>query len=134
MNRKLVVTASLAAFLGVAVMQSHSAALSSNRSMYLTFSAPVGLPGVSLGTGTYIFEQASPAGPAADVVRVLSRDRKLVYYQGFTTTVERPSGMRPGQVVTIGEAAAGSPTPIKAWYPEGEKVGHQFVWTNWRNH
>jgi hypothetical protein len=67
------------------------------------------------------------------VVRVLSPDRRLVYFQGFTLAVDRPVRMHPGQVVTIGEAPAGAPTPIKAWYPEGEKVGHQFIWTDWRN-
>ena len=134
MNRKLIVTASLAAFFGVVAMQAtHGATLPSSQTMYLTFSGPVSLPGVALGTGTYLFERASPDGPAFDVVRVLSPDRRRVYFQGFTLAVDRPAGMHPGQVVTIGEAPAGAPTPIKAWYPEGETLGHQFIWTGLRN-
>jgi hypothetical protein len=48
----------------------------------LTFSGPVGLPGVTLPGGTYIFERVVATNPDAVVVRSL--DRTHVYYMGTT--------------------------------------------------
>ena len=66
------------------------AVTSAHKTMYLTFSQPVQLPGVSLGTGTYIFEIANP-NTSGDVVRVLSRDRSTSYFMGFTRARPAPS-------------------------------------------
>jgi len=92
---------------------------------YLTFSGPVSLPGVTLSKGTYIFEHASQHSP--DIIRVLSRDRKVVYLTTFTTPVARPTGLG-NRVVLLGEASAGSARPITAWFPLDEEMGHQFVY------
>ena len=43
---------------------------------YMTFSRPVSLPGVTLGSGTYIFEFANPRS-GSDVLRVVSRESVL---------------------------------------------------------
>ena len=60
-----------------------------HKTTYLTFSHPLRLPGVALGSGTYIFEIANPDS-GADVVRVMSRDRSISYFMGFTRAVARP--------------------------------------------
>ncbi len=90
---------------------------------YLTFSAPVALPGVALPAGTYIFEVVIP-----DVVRVRSRDRAQVYLTAFTRTVERPAGLRADHPVVVNEVPAGMTPSIKAWFPIGEFVGHEFIY------
>jgi hypothetical protein len=90
---------------------------------YLSFSVPVALPGVTLGSGTYIFERADPNLP--DVVRVLSRDRSRIYYTGFTLPVTRPEA---GALVSLQEAPASKPQPISAWWPEGGTRGHRFYY------
>jgi hypothetical protein len=93
---------------------------------YLTFSGPVALPGVSLPAGTYMFEQ--PVQEAPDVVQVRTRDRKRIYYLGFTMRVDRPSGLPANRLVTMGEAPAGQPPPIKAWFPAGYQRGYEFIY------
>ena len=92
---------------------------------YLTFSGPVSLPGVTLSKGTYIFEHPSQYAP--DVVRVLSRDRKVLYFTAFTRSIPRPEGLG-NRVVLLGEASAGSARPITAWFPVDEAIGHQFIY------
>jgi hypothetical protein len=95
------------------------------KTMYLTFSGPVRLPGVSLGAGTYVFEIANPM-TGGDVVRVSSRDGRTSYFQGFTTAVPKPPRMRPEAAVSLGESSKEKPAPILAWYPAGESTGRQF--------
>jgi hypothetical protein len=99
------------------------------KTMYLTFSGPVRLPGVSLAAGTYTFEIANPMS-GADVVRVMSRDGRTSYFQGFTTPVQKPPRMRADAVVSLGEAAKGHAAPILAWYPTGESTGRQFKYND----
>ena len=108
----------------VAASPSHGGVNSSQR-IELTFSKPVALPGVSLPAGTYVFERATPNG-AIEVVRVSSLDRRSVYYTGFTELVTRPGRTAPQ--ITFGEAAAGSPLPIKEWYPTFTNTGHRFLY------
>jgi hypothetical protein len=102
------------------------AAFTEHRTTYLTFSAPVALPGVALARGTYVFELAAPQTDPT-IVRVLSRDRSTVYFMAFTEMVQRPPG-RNDQRVWLGEAAAGRPVPILAWYPEGDSRARRFIY------
>jgi hypothetical protein len=98
-----------------------------NKTMRVTFSQPVRLPGVGLGAGTYIFEVPDPER-SWDVVQVLSGDRSRVYFMGFTRIIERPSSLSRRQVVSFGEAAAGTSPPVTVWYPDNESTGRQFVY------
>jgi hypothetical protein len=95
--------------------------------MYLTFNRPVGLPGVTLPAGSYVFERVETAS-RIDLVQVRSRDRSTVYLTAFTRMVDRPGDLRPGQVVTFREAKAGAPPQIATWFPAGEPRGHQFIY------
>ena len=94
---------------------------------YVTVSAPIALPGVSLPAGTYIFEV--PLDRASlDVVRVKSRDGRKVYLTAFTQTVDRPAGQAGRSALVFGEAVSGTPAPVKIWFPAGERIGHAFIY------
>ena len=113
------------ALVGLVAAAPGDAGVDSNRTTQLTFSKPFSLPGVTLGAGTYIFERAAPQS-AIEVVRVSSRDRRFVYYMGFTELVDKPRGAT--SPVTIGEAPAGSAIPVREWYPTGTNTGHRFLY------
>lgn len=94
---------------------------------YITFSRSVALPGVELAAGTYIFE--TPTNSMSNsIVRVSSRDRKQVFLTAYTRDVQRPLGDNGKLLVQLGEAPAGAPPPIAAWFPIGSSVGHQFIY------
>src|SRR2546423_6991609 len=93
----------------------------SNRSMYVTFSRAVELPGVELTAGTYLFELASSTTTNA-LVRVASKDRRKVYLTAFTYLIDRPASLRPGQVVTLGEAGARQGAGDSGMVPERRGV------------
>ena len=92
---------------------------------YLTFSAPVALPGVTLGSGTYVFEMT---GVSRDLVRVTGRDNQIVYLTAFTNEVARPSDATLVGGVLFGERPSGTPQPIKAWFPEHSRTGREFIY------
>jgi hypothetical protein len=94
---------------------------------YLTFSAPVGLPGVTLQAGTYAFE-IDDLNSGANVVVVRNRARTHLYYMGMTQRVERPDGVSARSTVALGEAPRGEPRPITVWYPPDTASGHQFIY------
>src|SRR6266478_313871 len=89
-NRNLLLSAFGAVVFCVVAVASSSAWGTEHRTHYLTFNAPVGLPGVGLAAGTYIFELADPAADLS-IVRVSSRDRSMVYFMALTELVPRPA-------------------------------------------
>lgn len=110
-----------------APMRAHESATDLDRMMYVTFNRPVTLPGVTLGSGTYIFELADPIS-AWDLVRVSSRDRRVVYLTAFTQIVDRPHEMSPDQPISFGEAAPTAVRSIQIWWPAGQSTGRQFIY------
>jgi hypothetical protein len=125
-NRKLVLALCGAAVLAI-MLAPRAGAVGASKTTYLTFSRPVTLPGVALGSGTYIFEIANP-DTSVNVVRVMSRDRSIAYFMGLTRPIARPHGMKRDQSVSLGESAAGAAPPITAWWPQDESTGRQFVY------
>jgi hypothetical protein len=125
-NRSLLLSSFGAAVFCVAAVASSSAWGTEHRTDYLTFNAPVGLPGVGLAPGTYIFELADPDGDLS-IVRVSSRDRSIVYFMGFTQLVPRPAGRREPWA-SFGEASPATPVPIAAWYPADGSAGRRFIY------
>jgi hypothetical protein len=94
----------------------------------VTFSGPVSLPGVTLGSGTYVFALVSPSSNT-DLIRVTNKARNQLYYLGFTQLISRPAGLKPSEEISLGETAGGVPPPIKAWFPGGDSNGHQFIYS-----
>ena len=126
-TRKMVLAASLAVILALAIVPSTGAMGTAQKTTYLTFSGSFQIPGKVLGPGTYIFELPDSQG-AWDVVRVSSRDRKTVYLTAFTTVVNRPANLPHDQAVTFGEASKNTPPPLKVWYPQDEPTGREFIY------
>jgi hypothetical protein len=126
-NRKLLLAVCAAVF-ALVFASGTVATADAHKTTYLTFSHPVGLPGVSLGSGTYVFEVVNP-DTSGDVVRVLSRDRSISYFMGFTRAVARPNGMKRDSSVSLGESAAGIAPPITRWWPQNESIGREFVYS-----
>ncbi|HEY6362779.1 MAG TPA: hypothetical protein VIX63_16845 [Vicinamibacterales bacterium] len=114
-----------AALLGLVVAAAGDAAsMTLRRTNHLTFSGPVGLPGVTLPRGTYTFALIDDEHP--DIVRVMSRDRSQVYFTGYTRRVRRPAGLSADRAVAFAETPSGVAPRIQAWYPIGVSTGHEF--------
>ena len=117
-----------ALFLGLAAAAPSSALHDSSHLTYVTFQRPVMLPGdVQLAPGIYRFELAT--SPGMGLVRVSSRDMETVYL-AYTSEVERPNNGEREAVVTLSKTTQNAMPSVNAWYPLGDSVGHQFVYSN----
>jgi len=129
-NRRIVYFAYLLVVLGVLAVASALATpvtAGSSHTPYFTFSAPVRLPGVLLPPGTYVFDRLSPSLDPT-VVRVMDRKSSKLYVIAFTRLVHRMEDRKLDPTITLGEAAKGAPRPISVWFPQGNTLGHQFIY------
>ena len=92
---------------------------------FLTFSAPVELPGMTLQAGTYVFRLADT--PGRNVVQVLSRDEKDIMGQWLFVQAQRPE-VTGETVVTFKETREGTTPAVQYWYYPGEKIGKEFIY------
>ena len=124
-NRKWLHVAFGVVLLGL-LSTASTGAITPNRTTNFTFSGAVRIPGAVLPAGTYTFEL--PSSNNLDLVRVLSKDRKKVYLTAFTIPVERAAKRNLDTKLVLGETLAGTPPPIKVWYPQDELTGRQFIY------
>jgi hypothetical protein len=125
--RRIVHTLCGVVLLGVLATSVTGASFDASRTTYFTFSGNVQMPGVVLPAGTYIFEIVNPNG-GSDVVRVLSRDRKKTHLMKLTRSIYRESRGDLKASIALGETPAGTPPPVKAWYPQSETRGREFIY------
>jgi hypothetical protein len=125
--RRIVHTLCGVVLLGVLATSSTGAFGNADRTTHFTFSRAVQLPGVTLPAGTYTFAVANPQG-SADVVKVTSRDGSKLYALKLTLSTYRPASRDLKSTIVFGETPAGTPLPVKAWYPEGETRGREFIY------
>jgi hypothetical protein len=128
--RSLKVALAGALFIGLLTAAPTSASSDATHLTYVTFQRHVMLPGgVELTPGTYRFELAT--APGMGLVRVSSRDLETVYLMAYTSEVARPSNNDDREaIVTLSKNSQASMPLVTAWYPLGDSVGHQFVYSN----
>jgi hypothetical protein len=97
-----------------------------NKRTYLTFSAPVQIPGATLPAGTYTFELADPDA-SRHIVRVSEKDTNKPVGLFMTIPMDRlepPSD----NLVLFAERPAGAPQAIQVWFYPGDRTGEEFVY------
>lgn len=95
---------------------------------YLTFSAPVQIPGATLGAGTYRFHLTNPE-TSRNVLQVLSNDGSIVYAM-FHTIPDGRTTLTQNPDVTYLETPAGVAPAVRSLFYGGEYRGYEFVYPN----
>jgi hypothetical protein len=97
-----------------------------DRTTFVTFSAPVSIPGATLPAGTYTFKLAdSPAN--RNIVQVFDKDQMKLYATLLAVAADRTEA-EGDPVVTFRETAANRPPAVRYWYYAGERSGSEFVY------
>ena len=120
-----IATASVAAVLLTLTMSVSAQDFNTQKKTFLTFSAPVEMPGVTLQPGTYVFRIADT--PSRNVVQVLDKDEKSMIGQWLYVSAERPQ-VTGETVVTFKETREGTTPAVQFWYYPGEKTGKEFIY------
>ncbi len=93
---------------------------------FVTFSAPVTLPGVTLPAGSYAFKLAdSPVN--RNIVQVFDRDQQTIYATIIAVPAER-SKPADETIITFRESPTNMPPAIQYWYYPGETRGQEFAY------
>jgi hypothetical protein len=93
---------------------------------YLTFSAPVQVPGMTLPAGTYMFKLADPDSGRRAIQIWDEKGTKL-----FTMLLTIPDEQREAQdepVVMFSERPSGSAPAVKSWFYPAERTGYEFIY------
>lgn len=122
----LIIISPVLAMLLVGTMATPAQADDCNQLTYLTFSAPVALPGMTLPAGAYRFTHPD-CSMTGGVLRVSSEDGTHVYGTFLTIPEERPTASSRPEVV-LAEMPTGSPEAIKAWFYPGETTGDHLMY------
>jgi hypothetical protein len=125
--KRLTVIATALAMAVLAVLATGVAAQETNTSerTFLTFSAAVEMPGVTLQPGTYVFKLADT--PTRNVVQVWDNDEKNMIGHWLFVQAERPQ-VTSENVIMFKETAAGTTPAVQYWYFPGERIGKEFIY------
>ena len=122
---KLFVPAALLAFIAMTT-PAPASGVTYDKLAYLTFSAPVQIPGVTLSAGTYRFHLTNPE-TSRNVLQVLSHDGSIVYAM-FHTVPDRRISLTEDPAVTFRETPADVPPAVRSLFYGGEYRGYEFVY------
>jgi hypothetical protein len=114
--------AALALTAGAASAQS----IPANRLTYVTFSAPVSIPGMTLPAGNYQFKLAD-SNANRHIVQIFNADGTKL----FTTLLAVPATrMKPtgDSVITFKETPSDRPPAVHYWYYAGDLAGNELVY------
>jgi hypothetical protein len=122
----VIATACFTAMMAVLALNVAAQDFNTNERTFLTFSAPVELPGVTLQAGTYLFKLADSQSNR-HIVQVLSEDEKQIHATILAVPAERLE-VTGENVVTFRETAEGATPAVQYWYYPGDRIGHEFVY------
>lgn len=123
---KLLVSAAVAAALVTLTAAAPASAVTYDKLAYLTFTAPVQVPGATLGAGTYRFHLTNPS-TSRNVLQVLSQDGSVVYAM-FHTIPDSRVWLTDDPIVTFRETPAGVPPAVRSIFYGNEYLGYEFVY------
>jgi hypothetical protein len=108
----------------VTVLGRTTAVTGSSSEHFLTFSAPIGIPGVGLAPGTYIFRFIAPS-----VMQVLSEDRSTAYAAFFVVPTSR-SEITSEYAVVLRRVRSDAPARIATMFAPDASTGYELIYPN----
>lgn len=99
----------------------------SDQAIFMSFSAPVQIPGQVLPAGTYLFVVADH-GSEPNVIQVFSSDRTVLYGTFLTAAAERQNPTGEATVTLAQSESKGTPVLVKWFYP-GRDIGNEFLYS-----
>ena len=90
----------------------------------VSFNTPIGLPGVSLARGIYLFRYLE----GRSAIQVLNAEGTISYGLFLPTTIQRTGTVHDAAVWLIPPSADGGPRRVQALFEPGQSTGSEFVY------
>jgi len=90
----------------------------------ISFSTPVGLPGVSLPGGVYMFRFLE----GRSAIQVLDAEGSVSYGLFVPTTIRRTGAVRDAAVWLMPAPGDGGPRRVQALFEPGQSTGSEFIY------
>jgi hypothetical protein len=100
--------------------------LNTDRTTYVTFSAPVAVPGITLPAGDYMFKLLN-SQVNRNVVQIFDHDRTKLFATVMAMPAQR-NEVSGDTVITFREAPASAAPAVRYWYFPGDKLGQEFAY------
>lgn len=91
----------------------------------VSFNTPVGLPGLSLDSGTYMFRFV---GTGRNALQVLNAEGTVSYGLFLPIAIQRSGPLNDAAVWLMPPASSGGPRRIQAVFEPGASTGSEFVY------
>jgi len=101
--------------------------LNTDKTTYVTFSAPVALPGITLPAGDYLFKLLD-SQVNRNVVQVYDHDRSKLFATVMAMPAQR-NEVTGETVITFHEAPANAAPAVRYWYFPGDRFGQEFAYS-----
>ena len=124
--KRLLLSGVVLAAIGALMAPAPANGVTYDKLAYLTFTAPVQIPGVTLNAGTYRFHLTNPE-TSRNVLQVLSNDGSIVYAM-FHTIPDARMVLTEEATVTFRETPEGVAPAVKSLFYGGEYRGYEFVY------
>src|SRR5579863_2170873 len=109
--------------LGSALAPRLSAAANSwDEFTYITFSAPVEVPGHALPAGTYLF-QIADIWSNQETIEIFNADKTKLYAIVTAMPVYQYEPAPQHTIIQFAERPANSPEALQVWFPRGQRWG-----------
>lgn len=94
---------------------------------YISFSAPVQIPGHALPAGTYLF-QVADIWSNQETIEIYTGDGRKLLARVHTMPVYQFEPPPQRTIVTFEERPANIPEALHEWFPKNQRWGHRFVY------
>jgi hypothetical protein len=98
---------------------------------YITFTAPVEVPGHALPAGTYLF-QVADIWSNQETIQIYNADKTKLYAIVTSIPMYRYEPPPRQTIIQFDERPENTPEALAVWFPRGQRWGHRFVY--WHRH
>ena len=123
---RTLITTCCALAIAMIVMVTGARADEYTKQTFLTFSAPVQVPGMTLPAGTYMFKLANPES-GRRAIQIWDEKGTKLFTMLLTIPDQQPEP-KDEPVVLFSERPSGAAPAVKSWFYPAERIGYEFIY------
>jgi hypothetical protein len=123
---RILITMCCALAIAMIVMVTGARADEYTKQTFLTYSARVQVPGMTLPAGTYMFKLANPES-GRRAIQIWDEKGTKLFTMLLTIPDQQPEP-KDDPVVLFSERPSGAAPAVKSWFYPAERTGYEFIY------